>query len=345
VARTARPVQLRVAAVLLALIAGACGVESYDSIEKRREEPGAIPTLAPDVDLPDLVVASGSEVYRYVDGSLIRLGAVEGEATVAVDGGDGSIFVQREYDGSEHYSKLVRLSDGVAKSVLTPPAPRIYLFERALLGTSKLLFATERDHSQFVGDNWGQLWLYDIATGATQGVTQAFGPEYFTTRASYGAGVFALTASCDLTECLRYVNPDGDEVEGLPNPTDDLEYAMPPLVTDVVFSPDGATIAYLEGPDVNTADPEVLIGDWTLVLINRSDGRELLRLRVAGQDSRVRRLDFDGRWVFLSMAKGSVFDAGEDLAALAVDTSATSPEVQQLSKVVGVVSIANRPAG
>lgn len=47
--------------------------------------------------LPPLLVARGSDVYRYEDGRLRKLGSVDGQTGLAVEGAEGEVLVQRGF--------------------------------------------------------------------------------------------------------------------------------------------------------------------------------------------------------------------------------------------------------
>lgn len=149
--------------------------------------------------------------------------------------------------------------------------------------------------------------------------------------------MIVASATCDLTECFNFYRPDETELEDRPDPTEDLEYNAPPFMAQAVLSPDGRSLAYLEGPDIDGAvDPEKRVGEWELVAQDQTDGEELVRLVVAPTDVEIVWLDFDGRWAVLSVET----ETGDPTKLLVVDTRADEPAALQLEDVVGVATIA-----
>lgn len=196
-------------------------------------------------------------------------------------------------------------------------------------------------------DPWGYLYVQDIDSPNRRRVTIAYAPEFGVGRASYGGGVIVTSATADLTESFEFFRPDGTGVKGRPNPTDDLEYAAPPYMSDAVLSPDGSLLAYLEGPDTSMESSTEPVGSWVAVVLDQRTGREHLRVRVESKDRCVSWLDFDGRWLVFSHTLKARGDAAiplcgvsgaKRLPVLVLDTRSKPFELIELPEVVGVAT-------
>lgn len=290
--------------------------------------------------LPPLLVARDSDVYRYVDGRLRKIGSVQGAAGLAVEGAEGDVIVRRDFGRPAGVRSQIVLmkedGDPPVTQLQTSAAPKIVLYEAAVIeGVTHVLYATLDEQAET--ETRGSLFLFDLNDAGSSKITDAFGPEFFMERASFGGGAIVTSAACDLTECFSFYRPDGTEVEDRPNPTDDLEYNAPPFMAQAVLGPDGRALAYLEGPDIDGAgDPEKRIGEWELVVGDQMDGAERLRLVVAPTDVEIVWLDFDGRWAVMSVESG----AGDARPVLVVDTEADDPRPRELTDVVGIATIA-----
>jgi hypothetical protein len=352
-----------VVALLLVSI-GACGAEKKlkpDLPARRRplpqsfeQAPEPAPSPSPGRELqtnpvvwanglPPLVVARGSRISRHRDGRITSYGAVEGNAEVAFAGSAGTAIVQSV---SGKRSELVVLRRNRAERIQTSPA-HISLMDVAVIdGRRRVLYTTYYEPAAERGETSGYLYAQELRNAKPERITEASGPEYEITRASYGGGVIVTSAWADLTEAFNFLRPDGSVIKDRPNPTNELQYGRPPYMSDAVLSPDGSSLAYLEGPDFDPAT-EKQVGNWVVVVQDQTTGRELLRVKVANGDVCVPWLDYDGRWLVVSRAKWTrgtdAYDvcrptASKALAAVVLDS--TDPRaLVQLSETVGVATI------
>lgn len=285
--------------------------------------------------LPPLLLARDADVYRYEDGRLRKLGSVDGQTGLAVEGAKGDVCVQREFGqplGVRSELVLIKENGDPPVTQIESSAPKTILYDAAVIdGRSQVFHATLNEKAET--ETRGELF---VADGEERKITEAFGPEFAVERASYGGGVIVTSATCDLTECFNFYRPDGTELEDRPDPTDDVPYNAPPFMAQGVLSPGGSALAYLEGPDIDGAvDPEKRVGEWELVVQDQTDGEELVRLVVAPTDVEIVWLDFDGRWAVLSVET----ETGDPKPVLVVDTEADEPAPRELGDVVGIATI------
>lgn len=303
-------------------------------------------TRAPWADgLPALIVSHDTDVNRYRRGKPTLMARVDGTARVAYAVGAATVLVQREFDDGER-SELVRARRGGDAQPLDLGRAFITLMDVAVIdGKRSALFTTY--HAPEGAEPDGYLYVHDLQANRRRRVTSSAGIEYLMTSASFGGGVIVTSSSADLTEVFQFLRPDGTEVEDPPSPTKDLPYGQPPYLTEAVLSPDGSTLAYLEGPDWDH-EAGAVIGDWVLVVHDRTKNRELHRVHVGLGDTCMSRLDFDGRWVVLSRESQGRDDSGSVYCgapstrtrSLAVfDTHAEDLELIELTNVVGIATI------
>jgi hypothetical protein len=283
-----------------------------------------------------LLVTDGAEVKRLANGRVTRVGTVEGTTGVAVGDGVGTVVVEVLQPRAQSRPvpvRLVRLEDGgTAVPLDTAPADEVHLYDAVIVdGASHVLYGAARlpDDDEPSGD----VVLHDPATGKRRGLFPAFAPEFFTHRGSAAADTIVTSASTDLTETFALHRFDGTDAPGWRNPTDELPYNMPPLLTDAVLSPAADTLAYLSGPDWDGHTQE-RVGRWELVVV-APDGKEIHRLPLAHIDRELTRLDFDGRWAVIS----STSPNGIPQPPLLIDTHADRPVGHILSAVVGTATI------
>ena len=308
------------ALVTCVLVGGGC--TSDGSPEPARGTPD---TAVVD-DLVPLTVANGAEIARFVDGrseALFRFS--EGDAALALSGPEGEgIVAQQRFDDR---SDVVRIVDGRSETI----AKNAGLLGTAVVeGTPMVVYATCNEAPG--KERRGDIVLFDVRTSDTRRLADACGVEYGVSRVSFGGGVFVASATSDLTEVFRFYEPDGDEVEDRPNPTDDLPYNEPPFLSDAVLSPDGSSLAYLEAPDVSgvTGSQQKRSGDFNVVVIDERKGNELARVKLPDPATQYRRLDYDGRWLVIS--------EGEGARVRVVDTDADDPR-QVAIGAEGIASI------
>ena len=177
----------------------------------------------------------------------------------------------------------------------------------------------------------GDIVLFDVVSADKRVLADACGTEYGVSRASFGGGVFVVSATSDLTEVFRFYEPDGTVVKGRPNPTDDLKYNEPPFMSDAVLEANGSSLAYLEAPDISgvTGAEQKRSGRFNVVVVDQKTGEETARVAVPDPATQYQRLDYDGRWIVLSQA-------GEPVRV--VDTDADDPEAIEID-VEGIASI------
>jgi hypothetical protein len=265
--------------------------------------------------------------------------------------GAGTSVIVEIFFRSGSQSRLVRIRPGEdPEPIDTGSAPRIDLHDVAVIdGEHRILFSTYvGDENTAKTDTWGYLYVQDPDASNRSRVTVSSRPEFGIGRASYGGRVIVTSATADLTEVFEYFRPNGTQVKGRPNPTNDLPYAEPPYMSDAVLSPDGEWLAYLEGPDSSAQGPNEFVGSWVAVVLNQKTGRERLRVKVEDKDLCVSWLDFDGRWLVFSRTRKARADAAiplcgvpgaKPLPVLVLDTRKKPLEVVELPRVVGMATI------
>lgn len=162
------------------------------------------------------------------------------------------------------------------------------------------------DVSGALDDRDGDLVLVDGAGGRTF-LRTAIDIEFFTVQASVApvAGLASIAAYADLTEIVQ-VFPIDDATLPLPgSPTDGLAYNAPPLIIYADLAEDGSTLAHAEGPDFDGISGEAVRAPWTVALTEVGSGAELFRAEVipAGADEQITWIDFDGRWLLVSVGR------------------------------------------
>ncbi|HEX8099504.1 MAG TPA: hypothetical protein VF660_04780, partial [Actinomycetota bacterium] len=253
--------------------------------------------------LRPVVVANGSNVSRYDQGHATLVGNVDGQAEVAFAARRRVVVQVDAPNGSS--SDLFELKTGsTTEPIEVGNASHAYLQDVAVIdGRHRILYTT------FVGEGrtsmsekWGFLYLQDLETGAKRRLALASAPEFGIERASYGSGVIVVSSQIDLTERFTFLSANGGRLRPRPNPTDELEYAQPPYMSNAVLSPDAREMAYLEGPD-SSPDSGDLVGSWVAVVVDQKTGKERFHLKVSDQNLCVTWLDFDGRWLVISRSK------------------------------------------
>lgn len=289
------------------------------------------------------LVSHGSTISRYRDGRLEEFASLDGTAEIAADAGPSGVVVEEKFGSDPEESHLVLVDEGERTTIETPEAASRNLFDTAVIdGEAHLLYGTYT-RSEF-GEPEGWVYLQGLRSGRRTQITSAADVEFTVYHASYGGGVIVTSALADLTETFGFFRPDGTDVSGRPNPTEDLEYGAPPYMAHAVLDPTGETLAYLEGPEA--AQEGEVVGDWELVLLDQEEGRETLRMQVASRDDRITWLDFDGRWVVLSRREDAPpGEPGDPLPTRLVDTRDEEPEVRDLPDVLGKTTIADVGGG
>jgi hypothetical protein len=289
--------------------------------------PGTSPSPAAVVvdDLAPLIVANGSTISQYVDGKAETLHQLEeGEAALALSGPNAEgIVVQQRFDDR---SNIIRIVEGETEVI----AQNAGLLESALVDDAPTVaYAKCNDSTET--EIKGDVVLFDVTSKRERTLAVACAPEYGVSRASFGGGVFVVSATSDLTEVFRFYEPDGTKVKSRPNPTDDLKYNEPPFMSDAVLSADGSSLAYLEAPDISgvTGAEQKRSGRFNVVVVDQRTGKETARIAVPDPATQYQRLDYDGRWAVLSQA-------GEPVSV--VDTDADDPEAIEVG-VEGIASI------
>ena len=290
-------------------------------------DPGTSPSPSAVVieDLAPLIVANGSTISQYVDGKAETLQELEeGDAALALSGPNAEgIVVQQRFDDR---SNIIRIIDGRTEAI----AENAGLLDSALVEDAPTVVYAKCNDSTEV-EAKGDVVLFDITSKRTRTLTVACAPEYGVSRASFGGGVFVVSATSDLTEVFRFYEPDGKQVKGRPNPTDDLKYNEPPFMSDAALEADGSSLAYLEAPDISgvTGAEQKRSGRFEVVVVDQKSGKESSRIAVPDPATQYQRLDYDGRWIVLSQA-------GEPVSV--VDTDADEPEATELG-IEGIASI------
>jgi hypothetical protein len=278
-----------------------------------------------------LLVAYGRLVQRYADGKIETLHELEagGVAVVVSDPRGGVLFQRREGTRGDIFSLAGRERTHIQANATLEDAAVID-------GVPSVLYTTCIRRPQREPE--GYVYVMELEGQTSRRIADACRPEFFVMRVSFGGDVVVLSASSDLTEAFEFYALDGRELTERPDPTKDLPYNEPPLLIQAVLSPDGTSLAYLEGPDVSgiAGGGDVRVGDWALVVQDQRSGRETLRLDLArpADERGFARLDFDGRWAALSQSGNR--------PVRVVDTKDARPREIKLRDVRGVASFEER---
>ncbi len=305
------------------LIATGCTSESSDD-PSPSTSPGEAPVVVEDI--APLIVANGPEISQYVDGEFETLHRLaEGDASLALSGPDAEgLIVQQRFDDR---SNIIRVVDGRTETI----AENAGLLDSVSVEDAPTVVYATCD-SPPDDEPQGDVVLFDITSKRKRTLTEACAPEYGVARASFGGGVFVVSATSDLTEVFTFYEPDGTPVEDRPSPTDDLPYNEPPFMSDAVLTADGSSLAYLEAPDVSglSGDGEKRSGRFRAVVVDQDSGKETTRVELPEPATQYQRLDYDGRWLVLSQGHGE--------PVRVVDTDSETPDAVQID-VEGIASI------
>lgn len=285
--------------VATALLVGACS-DSDVRVASEDAETSTTETTAPETPPgtgrtgpPAILVASGSKIVRVDGDDADVVGEVDGEATIAY--GDGVSGIQAvEVDGT-----LVGMIDG-SPMQLDPGAPgKVLLFDLEYIdGVPHALYGVLDAKPD--AEQEGRLLLRSMTGAEPRDLGAAYAVEFTTFAGSIGGGLVSVSAYTDLTESVDIFPLDGS---GPPNPwtpTRDLAYNEPPLVLDAILAPDGATIAWLSGPDASGSQGvgDQTVGSWEVVVADL-DGGESHRIALE-DEPRPTRLDYDGGRLLVS---------------------------------------------
>ena len=284
---------------LALIVAGCSGDDGSTVTAEDADEPTTTSTVATLTERGGdvrILVASGDQVLRWVDGT-VELVAEAGGA-VAVAYGDGRGAVVAEVDGA-----LVDLRSG-APMPLGPGGPgRALLFDLVTIdGDAHALYGV-RDDSE--GEAKGDVALLALTSGARRVLATGYAPEYHTFAGSIGGGMLAISSYSDLTESVTMYPLEDGTPEPAWSPTIDLAYNAPPLVLDAILSPDGATIAWLSGPDIDGVAPDQPpVGEWEVIVADLSGTEQTrLPLRLLDDGETAVRLDYDGARLVVSIER------------------------------------------
>lgn len=279
------------------VLAAACGGDDVDVASRDSPRTATTATTAttstsavPVRDGPPAILVTAGSTISRVDGAEVEtVGEVDGDAFIAF--GDGVSDVQAvQVDGT-----LVAMRSGTPTQ-LDPGAPgTVALFDVVSIdGVPHALYGVHEER----GERSGVLLLGSITGDTRRDLGTASAPEYTVLAGSIGGGLLATSAYADLTESVDIRPLDGDGEPNPWSPTTDLEYNAPPLVLAAMLAPDGATVAWLSGPDHDGRTGEDDVGSWEVVVAS-IDGEELHRLPLDRSPEPVH-LDFDGRRVLVS---------------------------------------------
>jgi len=178
-------------------------------------------------------------------------------------------------------------------------------------------------------DGSGAVWV-EYADGSHVDAEPAQGPEYGVLYVNIGAGRLVRGGWSDLTEWIGFSDASGQELADWFVPTEIAPYNSPPFFQApfAASDTDGATLTWVEGPDLDGATNE-MVGGWTLVVADAVSGTESLRLDLGDPGSGLLRADFDGRfWVGAFDTTTATSQSDSPVTAehvLVVDTDAATP--------------------
>ncbi len=182
--------------------------------------------------------------------------------------------------------------------------------------------------------------MYDTVTRSrrTFGVGAAL--DSGTSRVSTGPDVIVTSGNADMGVApVGYFTLAGLAATQGPDLTSRLPYPSADVV-DVVISPDGARLAYLDGPNYRNGNPDPN-DPWALVVVDAHTGHELQRTPLTAGADEYDWLEFDGRWAVASRHRsGAAGEVAED--AVVVDTSVRQPVAQRLAGASGIVTLNTR---
>jgi hypothetical protein len=310
-----------VAALVLTISACGGGDDAGDdaSGDDPTETVAAVEEGQVDYDGPPILVSNGEWVARLADGRITKVAELGVPVGLAFGDGAGGVIVQELSDDQLRLPTLVRaVRAGRDEPVETVKADAVQLYDVVLVdGEPNLLYGAMVDSEE----GSGPIVMQSLGSNHRRVLGDAFGIEYSVIAASAARGTIVTSAYADLTEAFRFTDLDGAPVEGWFNASQSLPYNGPPRLINAMLSPAGDRLAYLSGPDFDgLAESPDLVGSWEVV-VQTKDGDELVRIGLGGRELEVVSLDFDGRWVVMSIG-GHDEPRG---AAILIDTTAPSP--------------------
>lgn len=250
----------------------------------------------------ELLVDGGVEGYPVPDGTELVFASADdgGSAVVQVGLGDAG--------RPGRPPREVRVLDGgEARTLDLGPSPRLHDIITGD-GTTSVLATRDLDVEEIESE--GRLVLLDLDSGAETEVATARQPEYEMAWASVATDLIAINAYADLSEQIAFFDLAGEAV-ALASPTDDLDYAAPPLVVAADLTNDGTRLVWAEGPEPgDESQPED--APWE-ILLAEPGGPATSRLTVpeAGLGDQVTRIDLRGRWALVSVAEVDLAEPSE----------------------------------
>lgn len=270
--------------------------------------------------------ASGATVDRAGSSEVLTL-PITGPVQTVMRGPDGTVWVQAVVEGTQGVYRVG--SDGSSTLVASGEVELKSVGWLDGRSAAALVDYSEDYVRPGDADGSGAVWV-EYADGTHVDAEPAQGPEYGVLYVNIGAGRLVRGGWSDLTEWIGFSDASGQELADWFVPTEIAPYNSPPFFQApfAASDTDGATLTWVEGPELDGATDE-MVGGWTLVVADAVSGTESLRLDLGDPGSGLIRADFDGRfWVGAFDTTTATSQSDSPVTAehvLVVDTDAATP--------------------
>jgi len=270
--------------------------------------------------------ASGATVDRAGSSEVLTL-PITGPVQTVMRGPDGTVWVQAVVEGTQGVYRVG--SDGSSTLVASGEVELKSVGWLDGRSAAALVDYSEDYVRPGDADRSGAVWV-EYADGSHVDAEPAQGPEYGVLYVNIGAGRLVRGGWSDLTEWIGFSDASGQELADWFVATEIAPYNSPPFFQApfAASDTDGATLTWVEGPDLDGATNE-MVGGWTLVVADAVSGKESLRLDLGDPGSGLLRADFDGRfWVGAFDTTTATSQSDSPVTAehvLVVDTDAATP--------------------
>jgi hypothetical protein len=322
------------------------GTTSAPAEDSTTLSPNTAAPPPPTIPLPDatsapaLLVATDQGCVRRVLGAADVIAAATDHARRCFALSDSSMVAERGEPGS---TVLTRFVTGTAPVDL--PLTNPYMLGAGDIAGRAVLFVVLPAPPGT--ENQAPITVYDVASGSRRDFGFGTGADSGTSRVSTDGRFIVASENADMGVSLSYYNVDGTDAVGLPDLSSQMKAYPSDDVVQLVFSPDGKRLAYLDGPAYVPLptdfgpDPN---DHWALVVVDVETGHELQRTVLSTGQDEYTWLDYDGRWAVASRttcARG--WTDCVTRAAVVVDTQAPHPTPAQIPGAPGTTTLDSAP--
>jgi hypothetical protein len=282
---------------------------------------------------PAVLVATEHECVRRALGTADVVAAAADHVRSCFAMSDGSIVAERS--GPDASTVATRFVSGADPVDLPLANPRV-LGAGVIAGRAVLFVVLGAPPGT---ENQAPITVYDVGSGSQRTFGFGSGPDSGANRISTDGHFIVASENADQGVGVRSYNADGTAAAGLPDLSDQMQAYPSQDVVQLVISPDGTRLAYLDGPPFRSdgnSDPN---GTWALVIVDVATGHELQRTVLSTGQDQYTWLDYDGRWAVASRI-GCGDNACAGRAAVVVDTEAAHPSPMQIPGASGTTTLA-----